>query len=159
QDIRKMGGLGKSHPFAYWTFLIGTLALVGLPPLAGFYSKDAIVVGALMSGRPWLWALAAVGAGLTASYMMRLFALGFAGESADVAAFQRGAGARRAAAGAEAGVGRSRPVPPLKMVPLVVLTLLSVVGGVFAMPALAGVPGAAEGARVAAPPAHEAAVA
>jgi len=159
QDIRKMGGLGKSHPFAYWTFLIGTLALVGLPPLAGFYSKDAIVVGALMAGRPWLWALAVVGAGLTAFYMMRLFALVFTGDSPEVAAFQRGEGARKAAAAAEAGVGRSRPVPPLKMVPLVVLTLLSIVGGFFAMPDLSGVPGAAEGARLAAPPAHEAAVA
>ncbi|MFS8582775.1 MAG: hypothetical protein FWJ61_07990, partial [Limnochordales bacterium] len=67
--------------------------------------------------------------------------------------------ARQAAAAAAAGVGRSRPVPPLKMVPLGVLTLLSIVGGFFAMPDLSGVPGAAEGARLAAPPAHEAAVA
>ncbi len=141
QDIRKMGGLGRRHPFAYWTFLIGTLALVGVPPLAGFYSKDAIVVGALMGGHPWLWGLAVVGAGLTAFYMLRLFALVFTGEGPDAAAVH--SGDAEAAAAADAGLGRSRPVPALKMVPLLVLTLLSTAGGFLAMPDLSGVPGAA----------------
>lgn len=158
QDIRKMGGLGRSHPFAYWTFLIGTLALVGLPPLAGFYSKDAIVVGALMAGKPWLWVLAIVGAGLTAFYMLRLFALVFTGESPEAAAYLHGGAGRDAAAAADAGTGRSRPVPALKMVALVVLTVLSIVGGFFAMPDLSGVPGAAEGAQVAAPAPTEAVI-
>src|SRR5690606_40017710 len=62
QDIRRMGGLGRQLPFAYWTFLIGTLALIGVPPLSGFFSKDEIVVERLLSGNPALWVLAGAAA-------------------------------------------------------------------------------------------------
>lgn len=142
QDVRKMGGLGRSHPFVYWTFLIGTLALVGLPPLSGFYSKDAIVVATLMAGKPWLWVLAIAGAGLTAFYMLRLFCLVFTGERPQTAVPDDAAVTDSASVVATAAEEQGRAVPPLKAVPLVVLALLSIVGGFFAMPDLSGVPGA-----------------
>ena len=49
QDMRKMGGLRKKIPWTFWTFLVGTLAIAGIPPLAGFFSKDEILLGALGS--------------------------------------------------------------------------------------------------------------
>ena len=80
QDIRKMGGLAKKMPYAYWTFLIGTLAIAGVPPFAGFFSKDAILDQAASLGHPWLFAIGVAAAGLTAFYMFRLFFSTFAGE-------------------------------------------------------------------------------
>lgn len=140
QDIRRMGGLGRNNPFLYWVFLIGTLALVGLPPLAGFFSKDEIVLATLLAGHPWLWGFAVVGAGLTAFYMMRLFSLVFVGPSS--AAAQAGAAAGEVAAAAETGANRSAPVPTLKAIPLLVLTVLSAVGGFLSVPGLTEVPAA-----------------
>ena len=78
QDIRKMGGLAKRMPFAYWTFLIGTLAIAGVPPLSGFFSKDSII-DAMAAGHPWLFAAAVAAAGLTAFYMFRLLFATFGG--------------------------------------------------------------------------------
>lgn len=142
QDIRRMGGLGRYQPFTYWTFLVATLALVGLPPLSGFYSKDAIIVSALMAGHPWLWLLAVVGAGLTAFYMLRLFCLVFTGDVSPDASHEE--------------LGHS--VPAVKVIALSVLAVLSVVGGFLAMPDLSGVPGALPGAAAGAHGAAEAAL-
>jgi len=77
QDIRKMGGLAKRMPFAYWTFLAGTLAIAGIFPFAGFFSKDAILDQALQLHHPWLQAAGTIAAFLTAFYMFRLLYLTF----------------------------------------------------------------------------------
>ena len=82
QDIRKMGGLRASMPKTYVAFLIGSLALVGIPPLSGFFSKDAILASALASGGygQFLFVAGLVGALLTGLYTFRLFFLVFLGE-------------------------------------------------------------------------------
>ena len=79
QDIRKMGGLAKKMPLAFWTFAIGTVAIAGIPPFAGFFSKDAIIDSGLALHHPLLTALLIVAALLTAFYMFRLLFSTFAG--------------------------------------------------------------------------------
>lgn len=79
QDMRQMGGLAKKMPLVYWTFLISTLALAGIPPLSGFFSKDTILAYAFQHNKA-VWAMGFLGAGLTALYMMRLVSLTFYGE-------------------------------------------------------------------------------
>jgi NADH-quinone oxidoreductase subunit L len=83
QDIMKMGALRARLPWTHATFLVATLAIAGIPPLAGFFSKDEILWSALSGpgGSPWLWGLGVVVAGLTAFYMTRLYMLTFAGPS------------------------------------------------------------------------------
>jgi len=80
QDIWKMGALRKKMPVTYWTFLVGTLALCGVPPFSGFYSKDAILAQALHAQNYPLFVLAALVAVLTTFYMFRLFFVAFLGE-------------------------------------------------------------------------------
>jgi len=78
QDMRRMGGLKRYLPITYTTMLIGTLAIAGIPPLAGFFSKDEILFRSFLSSRV-LWAVAAVTALMTAFYMFRLMSLTFFG--------------------------------------------------------------------------------
>jgi NADH-quinone oxidoreductase subunit L len=78
-DMRDMGGLRKAMPITFWTFLIGGLALAGIPPLAGFFSKDEIVIAALHDGPPWLSAAILAGAFLTAFYTVRMLLMAFGG--------------------------------------------------------------------------------
>jgi len=80
QDIWKMGGLRKKMPVTFWTFLVATLALCGVPPFSGFYSKDAILAQALHAHNYALFAIAAFVAVLTTFYMFRLFFVAFLGE-------------------------------------------------------------------------------
>jgi len=82
QDIRQMGGLGRAMPGTFWTFLIGSAALAGIPPLAGFWSKDEILleVGFGELGNRLLFVMAGAAAFLTAFYMARLVWLTFAGD-------------------------------------------------------------------------------
>jgi NADH-quinone oxidoreductase subunit L len=82
QDMRKMGGLRQLMPRTYWAFVIGALALVGIPPFAGFFSKDPIVSSAMASGAYGyvLWVVALVGAFLTGLYTFRMLFLVFWGE-------------------------------------------------------------------------------
>src|SRR6185503_20016650 len=80
QDMRKMGGLRKKIPYTFWTFLIGTLAICGIWPFAGFFSKDAILAGTLAAHRNDRFALGLFTAALTAFYMSRLLFLTFFGE-------------------------------------------------------------------------------
>jgi NADH-quinone oxidoreductase subunit L len=80
QDIRNMGGLRKDLPITYWTFLIGSLAIAGIFPLAGFFSKDEILWKTFAGGHRILWAIGTITAFLTATYMFRLVFLTFHGE-------------------------------------------------------------------------------
>jgi NADH-quinone oxidoreductase subunit L len=80
QDLRNMGGLRKELPITYWTFLIGAIAIAGVPPLAGFFSKDEILWQTFAHGHTILWTVGIVTAFLTATYMFRLVFLAFHGE-------------------------------------------------------------------------------
>jgi NADH-quinone oxidoreductase subunit L len=121
QDIRKMGGLRTRIPVTFWTFAVATAAIAGIPGLAGFFSKDEILWFAFASesgGAPWLWATAAATALMTAFYMTRLLWLTFFGAS-------------RMSPEVEHHVHEA----PLSMTGvLVVLAILSAVGGYIALP-------------------------
>jgi len=80
QDVRRMGGLRTRMPFAFWAMLTGVLAICGVPFFSGFFSKDAVVYGALQHGHPYLYAVGAATAGITAYYMFRMLFLTFFGE-------------------------------------------------------------------------------
>ena len=80
QDLRNMGGLKKDLPITYWTFLIGALAISGIPPLAGFFSKDEILFKTFAHGHAIMWIIGVATAFLTATYMFRLVFLTFHGE-------------------------------------------------------------------------------
>ncbi len=118
QDIRKMGGLKSKIPWTHRLFLIGTLAIAGIFPLAGFWSKDEIMAHAFTHQNYALYAMAALGAFLTAFYMFRLTYLTFYGES------------RVDRHTAE----HIHEAPPVMIGPLVVLAALSVVGGFPGVP-------------------------
>jgi NADH-quinone oxidoreductase subunit L len=113
QDIWKMGGLRKKMPVATWTFLFGALALSGVPPFAGFYSKDSIFAQALEQHSYGLFALGVFVALLTAFYAFRLFFVAFPGKP-------------RSEAGEPA-----HESPPVMLWPLRVLAVLALFGGVI----------------------------
>ncbi|MEK6577547.1 MAG: NADH-quinone oxidoreductase subunit L [Nitrospirota bacterium] len=81
QDIRKMGALARKIPATYKTFLIGTIAIAGIPPLAGFWSKDEILASAFAGGHYLIWAIGLATALMTSFYMFRLLFLTFYGSS------------------------------------------------------------------------------
>ncbi|MEC7641238.1 MAG: NADH-quinone oxidoreductase subunit L [Nitrospinota bacterium] len=81
QDMRKMGGLKPHFPITYKTFLVSTIAIAGVPPLSGFFSKDEILFHSLVDGNIILWGMGIGGAMLTAFYMFRLIFMTFHGES------------------------------------------------------------------------------
>lgn len=83
QDVRKMGGLYFRMKFAFWAMLLGTLAIIGFPFFSGFYSKDAIIYGALEHGHPVLYFAGVFTAGITAYYMFRLLFVTFFGPYRD----------------------------------------------------------------------------
>ena len=113
QDIWKMGGLRKKMPVTFWMFLIGALALCGVPPFSGFYSKDGILALALERGNYPLFVLGVAVAGLTTFYMFRLFYVAFLGKAKTEAA------------------GHAHESPPVMAWPLRVLGVFSLVGGVI----------------------------
>jgi NADH-quinone oxidoreductase subunit L len=80
-DMRKMGGLRKHIPTTYWTFMVATLALCGIFPFAGFFSKDEILFHSLVDGHIIYWGIAATAAFITAFYMFRAVFMVFYGES------------------------------------------------------------------------------
>ena len=121
-DMRKMGGLKGKLPVTYATFLIASLAIAGIPPLAGFFSKDAILTGAFAAGHPILFGIGLFTAALTGFYMFRMVARVFAGTF-------------RGTPEQEHHVHES---PPSMTVPLVVLAALSVVGGFVGLPEVFG---------------------
>ncbi|MBM4409032.1 MAG: NADH-quinone oxidoreductase subunit L [Chloroflexi bacterium] len=79
QDMRRMGGLAKKIPITYATMAIGAIAISGIPPLAGFFSKDEILAESFKNGFLWVWAIGLLVAGMTAFYMFRLIGLTFWG--------------------------------------------------------------------------------
>src|SRR5437867_7460272 len=81
QDMRRMGGLAAKIPITYATMFIGSVAISGIPPLAGFFSKDEILGEAFKNGFLWVWAIGLLVALMTAFYMFRLIGLTFWGES------------------------------------------------------------------------------
>ena len=81
QDLRRMGGLKAHLPITYWTFLIGALAIAGVPGLAGFFSKDEILFRTFAGGHQLLWLVGILTSLLTATYMFRLVFLAFHGPS------------------------------------------------------------------------------
>ena len=81
QDMRRMGGLARKIPHTYRTMLIGAIAISGIPPLAGFFSKDEILGEAFKLGFQWVWAIGVLVAIMTAFYMFRLIGMTFWGES------------------------------------------------------------------------------
>jgi NADH-quinone oxidoreductase subunit L len=121
QDIQKMGGLWNKIPVTSRTFLVATLAIAGIPPLAGFVSKDEIL-GRAFERHPALWIVGFLTAGMTAFYMFRLAFLTFSGYS-------------RADAHAEKHIHES---PQSMTIPLMILAVLSVIGGWIGWPAALG---------------------
>jgi NADH-quinone oxidoreductase subunit L len=87
QDLRRMGGLKDQLPVTYWTFVIGALAIAGVPGLAGFFSKDEILFRTYAGGHVVLWAIGLATSLLTAVYMFRLVFLAFYGRPAASVAF------------------------------------------------------------------------
>jgi NADH-quinone oxidoreductase subunit L len=79
QDMRKMGGLRKYMPRTHWTMLVATIAIAGIPPLAGFFSKDEILANAWGYSK-LIWIIGAITAGMTAFYMFRLYFMTFHGQ-------------------------------------------------------------------------------
>ena len=119
QDIRNMGGLNKKLKITGFTFLIGCIAISGIPPLSGFFSKDAILL-ATFSHNKVLWGIALITALFTAFYMFRLYFITFTGK------FR----------GTQEQEHHLHESPSLMTVPLIILAILSVIGG------FVGVPGA-----------------
>jgi NADH-quinone oxidoreductase subunit L len=124
QDMRKMGGLKAKMPWTHKTMLVGCIAIAGIPPLAGFFSKDEILWSAYKIGGygRWVWAFGIVAAAMTAFYMFRLYHMTFSGTF-------------RGGHEAEHHVHES---PSTMIVPLQVLAVGSIVAGLVGIPALLG---------------------
>jgi NADH-quinone oxidoreductase subunit L len=155
QDIRNMGGLKKHLPITYWTFLIGSLAIAGVPFLSGFFSKDEILFETFAHGHWILWGIGALTSLLTATYMFRLVFLTFHGERRHDAPREHpeeeepaAHGAHAAAAHATAAPSHVAPshvapshhnghlhdAPPAMALALIVLAIGSVVAGYIGVP-------------------------
>ena len=117
QDIRKMGGLSKKLPVTHITFLLGCIAIAGIPPFSGFFSKDEILAAAYERNKIY-WILGVIGAGMTAFYMFRLYATTFLGKF-------------RGTHDQEHHLHES---PPAMTIPLMVLAALAVVAGFLGVP-------------------------
>ncbi len=121
-NMQKMGGLKKYLPRTYPTFLIGAIAIAGVPFFSGFFSKDAILTSAFASGKYFIWALGICGAILTAFYMFRLVFVTFHGQE-------------RIEPEAKKHLHES---PPSMTVPLMILAFFSIVAGYVGLPVVFG---------------------
>jgi len=117
QDIRKMGGLSKHLPITHWTFFIGCIAIAGIPPFSGFFSKDEILAFAYAKD-PLYYYLGVAGAMMTAFYMFRLYATTFRGS------FR----------GTEEQKHHLHESPAAMTIPLIVLAILAAAGGLIGIP-------------------------
>jgi NADH-quinone oxidoreductase subunit L len=132
QDLRHMGGLKNELPITYRTFLVGTLAIAGVPVLSGFFSKDEILWKTFSSGHTVLWLVAVVTAFLTATYMFRLLYLAFFGTRRMPAAAAHDAhGGHGAHHGAH---DHLHDAPPAMAIVLVVLAVGSIAAGWIGIP-------------------------
>jgi NADH-quinone oxidoreductase subunit L len=120
QDIRKMGGLKDHFPITYVTFLVSTIAIAGIFPFSGFFSKDEILYHALMDGNVIYWGMGISGAFITAFYMFRLVFLTFHGPS-----------------NVEAHV-HPHESPKVMTLPLIILAFLALTGGLLGIPLIHG---------------------
>ena len=142
QDMRKMGALRKFMPVTAATFIIGWLAIAGVPPFAGFWSKDEILLFTLAERGPILYIIGIVTAVLTAFYMTRQVIMVFFGE----AKWESHANADEAPEGEEElastahGEFKPHESPPIMLLPLVVLAGLSIVGGIIQLPSFGFIP-------------------
>ena len=132
QDMRNMGGLRKHLPYTFWCMTIATFAIAGLPPFAGFFSKDRILWSAWSNGYRTLWLIGVITAGMTSFYMFRLWFLTFFGD-------YRGPNPETAGHGHDAhagghGHGQPHESPMVMVVPLMILALLSFIGGWVGVP-------------------------
>jgi NADH-quinone oxidoreductase subunit L len=144
QDIRNMGGLKSYLPITYWTFLIGSLAIAGVPGLAGFFSKDEILFETFHEGHTIFWVVGVITSLLTATYMFRLVFLTFHGErrvpaSAAGDPHRVGGGFSRPSDHPEeeehgAHHGHLHDAPPAMALALVVLAIGSVLAGYVGVP-------------------------
>jgi NADH-quinone oxidoreductase subunit L len=134
QDMRKMGGLKKYAPYTFWTMLIATCAIAGIPGLSGFFSKDEILWQAFSSphGHWALWLIGVITAFMTSFYMFRLLFMTF---------FNEYRGPAASAHDHASGHGEPHESPWVMVAPLVLLAVLSIVGG------YAGVPKALHGSN------------
>jgi len=121
QDIRKMGGLKKKLPWTYYTFLIGTVAIAGVPPFSGFFSKDEILLQTF-SADPVFWIVGFTGSLMTVLYMFRLMNLTFLGNFRGTSDQQH----------------HLYESPREMLIPLMILAFLSAIGGVLNVPAIFG---------------------
>ncbi len=122
QDIRRMGGLRARLPITYWTFVVATLAIAGVPGFSGFFSKDAILASTFAARGPGLWLVGVAGAAFTALYMGRLLALTFHGR------FR----------GDRDKWEHAHESPPSMAAPLVILAVLAAAGGYLGVPHVLG---------------------
>ncbi|MCY3744681.1 MAG: NADH-quinone oxidoreductase subunit L [Acidobacteria bacterium] len=122
QDMRNMGGLARYMPRTAYTFMIATVAIAGIPPLAGFFSKDEILWKTFEGGHFALWALAAAAAAMTAFYMSRQVIMTFWGDFRGGAAMEK----------------HLHESAPSMTVPLIILAAGSVVAGFVGVPAALG---------------------
>ncbi len=150
QDIRHMGGLKKDLPITFWTFVIASVAIAGVPGLAGFFSKDEILFETFRHGHTWLWVIGVLTSLLTATYMFRLVFLTFFGERrAAPAPAHHGHPPSPHGFGAQAAHGHAAPdhgghehghgghlhdAPPAMAVALIVLAVGSVLAGYVGVP-------------------------
>jgi NADH-quinone oxidoreductase subunit L len=156
QDMRRMGGLRKLIPVTFWVVTIATIAIAGIPPFAGFFSKDEILGAVFHSpyGGPVIWGIGVLTAGLTSFYMFRLWFMTFFGElklgSVDAGEEAHAAHAPAQAAHGPAshshghaddqshGHGGVHESPWIMLAPLVILAVLSFVGGWVGVPQFVG---------------------
>lgn len=121
QDMRHMGHLKKYMPITYWTFFLATLAIAGIFPFAGFFSKDEILFHSLVSGHYVFWGIATIAAFITAFYMFRAVFMTFHGEERF-----------------DHHHVHPHESPPLMTIPLMTLAGLSIVGGFVGFPIIEG---------------------
>jgi NADH-quinone oxidoreductase subunit L len=137
QDLRRMGGLRKQLPLTYWTFVIGALAIAGVPGFAGFFSKDEILYRTFAGGHTLLWAVGLLTSLLTAIYMFRLVYLAFHGQNQGALSAPSAPNAPSAhgAPGASGAHGAHvHDAPPAMAVALVLLAVGSVLAGYVGVP-------------------------
>jgi NADH-quinone oxidoreductase subunit L len=135
QDMRQMGGLRTKIPWTFWTMTAGTIAIAGIPPFAGFFSKDEILWQASRVSMVY-WGIGLFTAFLTSFYMFRLWFMTFFGEYRGKAEDNHGHDAHDSHGGhGHSGIHES---PKVMLIPLVLLAILSITGGWVGIPSALG---------------------